>query len=278
MSAYCWFDYTTVILTGASSGIGKDLAVRLIKDHGCNIIGIARNVERLEGVKKELGALGHKFTYYSMDVSERESWEELKKDLTEKGVQADILINNAGVLPKFDSFLHYTHSEIEKAMNINFYSAVYSMEVMMPHILESEKAAVINIASSAALCSLAGTSVYSASKAALKSFTDAIREEVRGKCYIGLFCPGFTKTSILRDQGDVTSGAQKVMDFISTDCDKMVDMIIKGMWQKKANRVLGADAKMMCEGNKIAGAKFNFICSQVMRLSGVSLFKNIFED
>ena len=135
MSAYCWFDYTTVILTGASSGSGKDLAVRLIKDHGCNIIGIARNVERLEGVKKELGALGHKFTYYSMDVSERESWEELKKDLTEKGIQADILINNAGVLPKFDSFLHYTHSEIEKAMNINFYSAVYSMEAMMPQIL-----------------------------------------------------------------------------------------------------------------------------------------------
>lgn len=276
MSAYCWFDYSTVILTGASSGIGKDLAVRLIKDHGCNIIGIARNVERLEGVKTELGSLGHKFTYYSMDVSKKESWESLKNDLVEKGIQADILINNAGILPKFDSFLHYNDSDISKTMNINFYSAVYSMEVMMPYIMQSERAGILNIASSAALCSLAGTSLYSASKAALKSFTDAIREEVRGKCYIGLFCPGFTKTNILQSQGDVASGAQKVMDFISTDCDKMVDMIIKGLWQKKANRVLGADAKLMAEGNKIAGAKFNFICSQVMRLSKVSLFEDIF--
>lgn len=276
MSAYCWFDYSTVILTGASSGIGKDLAVRLIKDHGCNIIGIARNVERLEGVKTELGALGHKFTYYSMDVSKKESWESLKKDLTEKGIQADILINNAGILPKFDSFLHYSDSDISKTMSINFYSAFYSMEVMMPYIMQSERAGILNIASSAALCSLAGTSLYSASKAALKSFTDAIREEVRGKCYIGLFCPGFTKTNILQSQGDVASGAQKVMDFISTDCDKMVDMIIKGLWQKKSNRVLGADAKLMAEGNKIAGAKFNFICSQVMRLSKVSLFEDIF--
>ena len=142
--------------------------------------------------------------------------------------------------------------------------------------MQSERAGILNIASSAALCSLAGTSLYSASKAALKSFTDAIREEVRGKCYIGLFCPGFTKTNILQSQGDVASGAQKVMDFISTDCDKMVDMIIKGLWQKKANRVLGADAKLMAEGNKIAGAKFNFICSQVMRLSKVSLFEDIF--
>lgn len=276
MSAYCWFDYSTVILTGASSGIGKDLAVRLIKDHGCNIIGIARNVGRLEGVKTELGSLGHKFTYYSMDVSKKESWESLKNDLVEKGIQADILINNAGILPKFDSFLHYNDSDISKTMNINFYSAVYSMEVMMPYIMQSERAGILNIASSAALCSLAGTSLYSASKAALKSFTDAIREEVRGKCYIGLFCPGFTKTNILQSQGDVASGAQKVMDFISTDCDKMVDMIIKGLWQKKANRVLGADAKLMAEGNKIAGAKFNFICSQVMRLSKVSLFEDIF--
>lgn len=276
MSAYCWFDYSTVILTGASSGIGKDLAVRLIKDHGCNIIGIARNVERLEGVKTELGSLGHKFTYYSMDVSKKESWESLKNDLVEKGIQADILINNAGILPKFDCFLHYNDSDISKTMNINFYSAVYSMEVMMPYIMQSERAGILNIASSAALCSLAGTSLYSASKAALKSFTDAIREEVRGKCYIGLFCPGFTKTNILQSQGDVASGAQKVMDFISTDCDKMVDMIIKGLWQKKANRVLGVDAKLMAEGNKIAGAKFNFICSQVMRLSKVSLFEDIF--
>ena len=159
MSAYCWFDYSTVILTGASSGIGKDLAVRLIKDHGCNIIGIARNVERLEGVKTELGSLGHKFTYYSMDVSKKESWESLKNDLVEKGIQADILINNAGILPKFDSFLHYNDSDISKTMNINFYSAVYSMEVMMPYIMQSERAGILNIASSAALCSLAGTSL-----------------------------------------------------------------------------------------------------------------------
>ncbi len=155
-------------------------------------------MERLEGVKNELGALGHKFTYYSMDVSKKESWENLKNDLIEKGIKADILINNAGVLPKFDSFLHYTQRDIDNAMNINFYSAVYSMEIMMPYIMESDRAGILNIASSAALCSLAGTSLYSASKAALKSFTDAIREEVRGRCYIGLFCPALQRQTFFR--------------------------------------------------------------------------------
>lgn len=276
MKAVCWFDYKTVILTGASSGIGKGLALKLIKEHGCKIIGIARNEEKLKEVKTELGYLGEKFTYYSLDVSKKENWDFLAKDLEEKNIKVDILINNAGVLPKFDRFLNYTNEEVHKAMEINFFSAVYSMNALMPLILCSKSAAVINIASSAALCSLAGTSVYSASKAALKSFTDAVREEYRGKCYVGLFCPGFTKTNIFRNQTQSSSKAEKAMDFISTDCDKMVNMIIESMWNKKANRVLGADAKLMNEGNKLMGAKFSFLSSQVMKLSGLSIFKDVF--
>ena len=57
----CWFDYKTVILSGASSGIGKGIAIKLIKDHGCNVIGIARNEQRLLELKEELGSLGYKF-------------------------------------------------------------------------------------------------------------------------------------------------------------------------------------------------------------------------
>ena len=124
---YAIRDYRAVNPEYGSLDDFKEL-VNKCNENNIDVIGIARNVERLEGVKTELGALGHKFTYYSMDVSKKESWETLKAELTEKGIQADILINNAGVLPKFDSFLHYNHSDIEKAMNINFYSAVFSME------------------------------------------------------------------------------------------------------------------------------------------------------
>ncbi len=277
MKSFCWFDYKTIILTGASSGIGKGLALRLIKDHGCNIIGIARNEKKLQAVKDELGYLGEKFIYYSLDVSVKENWIKLAEELKEKNIQIDVLINNAGVLPKFDTFMNYSEDDINSAMAINFFSAVYSMNSLMPLLLNSKSPGVINIASSAALCSLAGTSFYSASKAALKSFTDAVREEYRGRCYIGLFCPGFTKTDIFRNQTKSTSQAQKAMDFVSTNCDKMVDLIIEGMWKKKAGRVLGVDAKLMAEGNKVLGSKFSFVSSQVMKFSGLSLFKDVFE-
>lgn len=273
----CWFDYKTVILSGASSGIGKDLAIRLIKDHGCKVIGIARTESKLAALKEELGNKGDNFSYYTFDVSDREKWAELAETLEKEGIQPDVLINNAGILPKFDRFVNYTLEEIDKAMQINFYSCVYSMNALMPIILRSDNAAIVNVASSAALCSLAGTSVYSASKAALKSFTDAVREEHRNELYIGLVCPGFTKTDIFRNQSESSSKSEKAMNMVSTDCDKMVDLIINGMWNKKEDMVFGMDAHMMDVGNKALGTTCSKVASKVMEVSGLEIFKDVFK-
>ena len=274
----CWFDYKTVIVTGASSGIGKLLAERLIRDHGCNVIGIARTESKLAAFKEDLGQFSHKFTYFAFDVSDKDKWTSLAAELEEKGIQVDILINNAGILPKFDRFENYSLDEIDKAMQINFYSAVYSMNALMPHILKSDCASIINVASSAALCSLAGTSVYSASKAALKSFTDAVREETRGRCYIGLICPGFTKTDIFRSQKESSSNSQKAIDMVSTSCDRMVRLIIDHIWNKKEDSVFGVDAHLMDMGNKICGTLCSNIAGKVMKLSGLEMFRDIFTD
>lgn len=273
----CWFDYKTVILSGASSGIGKDLAIRLIKEHGCKVIGIARTESKLAALKEELGIHGDKFTYYTFDVSEKAKWFELAETLEKENIQPDILINNAGILPKFDRFANYTLDEVDKAMEINFFSSVYSMKALMDMIMRSESAAIINVASSAALCPLAGTSVYSASKAALKSFSDAVREEHRGQLYLGVVCPGFTKTDIFRNQSESSSGSQKAMNMVSTDCDKMVDLIINGMWNKKEDMVFGMDAHMMEIGNKALGVTCTKVASKVMEISGLEIFSEVFK-
>ena len=170
----CWFDYKTVIVSGASSGIGKGLVKKLIDEHGCRVIGIARNETKMLKLVEELGAKKRYFSYFLFDVSVRENWKTFADALREQGVQPDILINNAGILPKFDKFLNYSIEDIDRAMQINFYSSVYSMNALLPMLMQSNAAGVVNIASSAALCSLAGTSVYSASKAALKTPCRAI--------------------------------------------------------------------------------------------------------
>ena len=167
----CWLHGKTVVVTGASGGMGAGIAGTLIKKHGCTVIGVARNEKKMLKFIDELGdSYAKQFSYKLFDVSKKENWENFYQELRDNGVKVDILINNAGILPKFKRFDKYSYEEIDMAMNINFYSSVYSVKTMLPMLLESSTPAVINIDSSAALMTLAGTSMYSASKAALKGF------------------------------------------------------------------------------------------------------------
>lgn len=275
-----WLKGKSVIVTGASSGMGAGIAATLIKKHGCTVIGVARSEEKMLKFIDELGdEYAKQFSYKLFDVSVRENWESFAEELVANGTKVDILINNAGILPKFKRFDRYSYEEIERAMNINFYSCVYSVKTLMPILMESSTPAIINVDSSAALMTLAGTSMYSASKAALKGFTEALRVEFAGKMYVSLVCPGFTKTDIFRNQGaESNAKGQKVIDMISTDCDLMVKMIMSGIERKVPMQVHGFDAHAMSIVNRISPVYGSKLFSSVMRLANVDIFKEVFKD
>lgn len=273
-----WLDNKTVIVTGASSGMGKGITEKLIKEHGCTVLGVARSQQKMEALVAELGEYADKFSYQLFDVSDRANWDNYLNYLNENNIKPDILINNAGILPKFDKFQHYSIEDIEKAMNINFYSAVYSMHALLPLLLESPSPAIINIDSSAALMSLAGTSVYSASKAALKSLTESMREELRGKCYVGIVCPGFTKTDIFRNQSSSDEKAQKMLNMVSTSCDTMVKWIMNGINKQHELMVFGMDAAFMNYFGRLLPVQGGRLFSAVMKMSKLPLFDGIFEE
>lgn len=276
----CWLQGKTVVVTGASGGMGAGIAATLLKKHGCTVIGIARNEKKIMKFIDELGEENAKrFSYRLFDVSVRENWESFAKELKEENIAVDVLINNAGILPKFKRFDRYSYEEIERAMNINFYSCIYSVKTMLPILQKSSSPAIINIDSSAALMTLAGTSVYSASKAALKSFTEALRLEFAGKIYVGMVCPGFTKTDIFSGQGDVGKGrASKIIEMISTDCDKMVKMIMFGIERKMPMQVRGMDAHAMSICNRLLPVAGSKLYSTIMKAAKVDIFDEVFLD
>lgn len=273
-----WIDNKTVIITGASAGIGKGVTETLIKKHNCKVIGIARSQEKTEKFVEELGEYAKNFSYRLFDVSVKENWFEFAEYLKENDIHPDVLINNAGILPKFNKTQNYSIEDIERVMNINFYSAVYSIKALLPMILESSTPAIINVASSAALMALAGTSTYSASKAALKSFTESLREDLRGKCYVSVICPGFTKTDIFRNQDSNTAKGEKMINAISTDCDKMVKMICNGIANKSELMIFGFDATFMKIFGRITPVQGGRLFSAVMKMSKLPLFDAVFKD
>ncbi len=273
-----WINGKTVIVTGASGGMGKGIAESLIKDHGCTVIGIARSEEKMKKVVEDLGPFADRFSYRLFDVSIEKNWLDFVKYLNDNDIHPDVLVNNAGILPKFDRFQNYSIEYIEKAMNINFYSAVYSIHALLPILLESPSPAIINVDSSAALMTLAGTSVYSASKAALKSLTEALREELRGKCYVGIICPGFTKTDIFRDQASTDDKGQKALNMVSTSCDRMVKMIMTDIKLRRPLGVHGFDAAFMNYFGRIMPVQGGRLFSTVMKMSKLPLFDPVFKD
>ncbi|MBR3150123.1 MAG: SDR family NAD(P)-dependent oxidoreductase [Eubacterium sp.] len=276
----CWLTGKTAVVTGASGGMGAGIAATLIKKHGCTVIGVARSETKMLKFIEELGdEYKDKFSYKLFDVSSRENWESFAGELEESGVQVDILINNAGILPKFKRFDRYSYEEIEQAMNINFYSCIYSTKTMLPMLLKSDTPAIINIDSASALMTLAGTSMYTSSKLALRGFTEALRVEFKDRMYVSLVCPGFTKTDIFRNQSaEGNDKGQKVMNMISTDCDRMVKMIMRGIEYKYPMQVHGFDAHAMSIANRIMPVYGSMLFSSVMKLANVDIFKEVFND
>ena len=273
----CWLNNKTVIVTGASSGIGRGIKVKLIKEYNCTVLGVARSEEKMKSLVAELGEYGERLSYRLFDVSKRDNWKSYAEHLQEKGIKPDILINNAGILPEFKSFERFSAEEFENTIGVNFYGAVYSIKELLPIILESSTPAIINIDSSAALMPLAGTCAYSASKAALKAFTEAVREELRGRCYVGIICPGFTKTDIFRSQNLTEKREEKIIRAVSTSLDYAVKRIIKSIRKRRELTVIGADAQFMKIFGRLMPVKGGRAVSAILKKSGFKLFDGVFK-
>lgn len=273
----CWLNNKTVIVTGASSGIGRGITVKLIKEYNCTVLGVARSEEKMKSLVAELGEYGERLSYRLFDVSKRDNWKSYAEYLNENGIKPDILINNAGILPEFKSFERFSAEEFENTIGVNFYGAVYSIKELLPIILESSTPAIINIDSSAALMPLAGTCAYSASKAALKAFTEAVREELRGRYYVGVICPGFTKTDIFRSQNLTEKREEKIIRAVSTSLDYAVKRIIKSIRKRRELTVIGADAQFMKIFGRLMPVNGGKAVSAILKKSGFKLFDGVFK-
>lgn len=268
-----WLNGKTVIISGASSGIGLETARQLIDGYGCSVIGIAQNIAKLTKAKELLGS---NFSYYSFDVKSEENLKNFRDNLLEKGIIPDILINNAGILPRFSRFEKYSDREIEDVLRINFLSAVYAVRTLLPLIGQSKTPSVINISSSAALAPVVGNSLYTASKAALKSFTECLQLESKER-YVAFVCPGFVKTDIFRNQSSGISDSKLIERFCSP-CEKTVRKLVRKIAKKKKRIILGADAYWSDIAYRLFPRSVGKIIGSVLKKSKQNIFSGIFEE
>lgn len=271
-----WLKNEYVVLSGASGGIGRQLCKILIEKYGAFVVGIGRNEEKMLSLKQELGENADKFTYRLFDVSEQSAWQDLKTDLQEKGIYPILLINNAGIFPTFTKVSETPVDVTSRIMQVNYFSPIYACNALRPILRGKGKylPSIVNVSSCAALCTVVGTGVYSASKAALKSYTEALMMEEKGKMYVGLICPGTTATELFDGDENTKNSA---LSYIAMPAEKMAKKIAKKILRRKRRAVLGLDAKLMSFCAKILPIRGLFIVRGVMKTSKSKVFKNVFD-
>lgn len=183
-----------IVITGASSGIGKALAFEAA-DRGAQLMLAARSEKALEEMVETLRLRGTVVHSLRTDVSKEEDCRQLIAHTVKCFGKLDILIANAGISMRA-LFADTDLQVIHKLMNVNFWGMVYCVKYALPHLLES-RGSIVGVSSIAGIKGLPGRTGYSASKFALEGFLEALRiENLKTGLHVMIASPGFTASNI----------------------------------------------------------------------------------
>lgn len=266
-----WLKGKTIIITGASSGIGRELAKLFVCKSEANVIGVGRNEQKMQSLIAELGDKQNNFTYKLFDVSSEEAWKQFAAELEKNGKKPAVIINNAGMMPSFENFLNIDIDYGKKVMDTNFYSVVYATKYVFP--LTEDIGGEVNIASSDALLSVGGTNYYAASKSAVKGFSQALRYEFPQK-YVACVLPGFTDTNIFRNIEMSAKDKKRIMRIISP-APKIAKKIYKAILKRKKYKVVGWDAHAFSMLSRIMPSGGAKIVNGVLAKAKVDMFASV---
>jgi short-subunit dehydrogenase len=166
----------TVIVTGASSGIGLETA-REFARAGCNVVLASRNQERLERLAEELSSLPGQRLAVATDVSRREQVEAMVERAVATFGGVDILVNNAG-LGLSATVADGDMDNMRYLFDVNLWGAIHCLRAAVPHMRRRKRGLIVNVSSVAGRIAVPYNAIYCATKAALISLSDALRLEL----------------------------------------------------------------------------------------------------
>ena len=240
------------LITGAGSGIGRALALQLA-ERGCVLAISDVNADGLVETATRLRAAGGACSTHLVDVADRAAVEAFAAAVADEHGAVHLVVNNAGVT-LVDRAEHVTYEDLDWIMNINFWGVVYGTKAFLPYLRQVDEAHIVNVSSLFGLVAMPLQSSYSASKFAVRGFTEGLKMELAGS-HIGVSCvhPGGIKTSIGKNSRvgeDALSipKEQLVADFekaAATTPEQAAGAIIRGIEKNKRRVLIGRDARIV---------------------------------
>jgi NADP-dependent 3-hydroxy acid dehydrogenase YdfG len=183
-----------VVITGASSGIGKATALRLSQE-GAKVVLGARRKEKLEILTQQIIELGGEAVYSETDVTKKDDLLKLVKTATDAFGRVDVIVNNAGIgqLSRIDELDIIGWEEM---IDVNLKGVLYGMAAVIPIFKQQKSGHIINIISTSGIKIVPMQGVYAGTKNAVRTISEAFRQESNGEIRITGISPGVVKTDL----------------------------------------------------------------------------------
>lgn len=253
----------TILITGASSGIGYEFA-KIYAKNGYNLVVVARNGDKLEALKKEILkkiSKDVKITVIEADLSQENASERLYNQIKSNNLKIDTLVNNAGIgiYGKFSEFDEEMIKKNDAMVNLNIKAVVELTRLFLADMMKAGNGEILNVSSIAAFMPGPLMSTYYASKAFVQSFTEAVREELRedicGKnIKISALCPGPTATGFEKSSNLEESSLFKRMKVMTAK--KVAEIGYKEFQKGKAIIIPGIFNRIAVFGTRFLSRKF----------------------
>ncbi len=247
------------VITGAGSGIGRAIALSLAQ-RGCHLALADIDTDGLEQTAAEARKHEVRVSCHMLDVADKAMVHALPALVQANHDRIDIVVNNAGVALG-GTFEQVSEQDFDWVMSINFHGVVQMTRAFLPYLHAGDDSCLVYISSLWGLASPAGQAAYSASKFAVRGFSNALRHELEGS-NVGVVVvhPGGVATSIARSarvpasvsEEDARRGKERADKMLRMPPQQAGEIIVRGMEKRKARIVVGMDAKIISLLERIA--------------------------
>lgn len=262
-----------VVITGAGSGMGRELAL-LAHTRGARPAISDWNPDGLEGTVRLLKEAGATDLHSQVvDVSDRAAVRAWASAVVDHFGGVDMVVNNAGVSMTGD-FEDMTYEEFDWIVGVNFNGVVNGTKEFLPHLIASGDGALVNISSLFGLVSMPGQSAYNATKYAVRGFTEALREEMLVNQHpVSVTCihPGGIKTGISRNGRKTVNQDGASIDKIFDEklarmpADKAARIILDAAVKGRARQLVGIDAHLLHHFARLTGSRYQDVVARVSK-------------
>lgn len=237
-------------ITGAGSGIGRELALQL-SAKGAIVAINDFNATALAETQKMLAHKGATCSTHVFDVSKKEKVYGFAEEVIKEHGQVDIVLNNAGTSLSTTSIMDMTDEDVEYIFGINLWGVIYGTKAFLPYLMKRPEASLVNISSVFGMMGAMGQGPYVMSKFAVRGFTETLRMEILdSNVCVTQVHPGGIDTNIVRNSRfregeDKEAFAKKFKKVAPTSPHDAAKKIIKGIQGKKWRVLIGSDARQI---------------------------------